>query len=292
MLADQSSPPWTGRFAPFSSYTQPRSKCGRQSFYRVLIGHSVNCLCALLCLLLFVFLTLSTVSASQICSSSSDNNTAKGKVVQEVLRWPERFWFICNLVLLLSSSLCGGVVGRGKKKLSRCVVPPCQREQHVWLYFLLCIRRVQVRWRCWFIYLFIFADFVVWWLIPPQRIQPQSVLSLAFICILCLNLSSKKTKGKKKITHSSLNCDSWWCRNYPGEMTLTHSKSPLIPATRGCGCFHRATLFMLPPPQWPGRDHVRHHACAYLSCWNATEAVPTPTPARMCKNMNTGCFMN
>lgn len=85
VLADQSSPLWTGRFAPFSSLTHHGSNIAEEGFHIVLIGLSVNCVCALL-VLKFGFFTLSTAFASEIWSSSSDNNIAKRKVGQEVCR--------------------------------------------------------------------------------------------------------------------------------------------------------------------------------------------------------------
>lgn len=112
VLADQSSRLWTGRFALLPLLDESRFQYRGRRVYIVLGGLSITYVCALL-YLKFQFFTLSTASTSEICRSSSDINIAKRKVGQEVCRWPERFWFFCNLLLLLLSSfLCGGVVGK------------------------------------------------------------------------------------------------------------------------------------------------------------------------------------
>lgn len=207
----------------------------------------------------FDFFTPSTASASEICSPSSDNNTAKRKVGREVRRWPERFWFICNLVLLLSSSLGGGVVGKKSfqdvlchlvSDSSMCDCTFCSASggfkggEDGCLFPCTCSFLTEK-------HQIVLADFIIWWLNPPQGIQPPSVLLFAFFfffCILCLICLPEEKKRKKK----SPTCLSIVILD---DVVITPAKWPsrkasrllILPAGAWC-CFHCSALFMLITP--------------------------------------------
>lgn len=132
--------------------------------------------------------------------------------------------FFHNLILFIFHAWWGC----GKKKLSRCVIPPCQQLRHVWLYFLLCTTRIKVAWRLIFLDLFLTEkqptlldeiDNSSW------RISP-SICCFYLSCFLFLLCSLLKKKKNKSRT-SFCNYISWSCYNYSDETSLEQNKASL-----------------------------------------------------------------